>query len=163
MNGLVSTTFTLEQNSGFKLERNKDLTFIVIIIDIDWYEKNYRDNFFGHIAQPYLGWYALLVILKSSWQNWLHVCDGRKRVFSNHIFETLWFNAVSRRKYSAMVLTDEIAHGLSWKILKTPDRDRNNIKKKVLKVTYHENLILSAIIRSPVDLPTQKTWKWLTQ
>ncbi len=52
MNGLVSTTFTLEQNSGFKLERNKDLTFIVIIIDIDWYEKNYRDNFFGHIAQP---------------------------------------------------------------------------------------------------------------
>ncbi len=33
--GLVSTTFTLEQKSGFKLERNKDLTFIVIIIDID--------------------------------------------------------------------------------------------------------------------------------
>ncbi len=51
---MVSTTFTLEQNSGFKLERNKDLTFIVIIIDIDWYEKKYRDNFFGHIAQPYL-------------------------------------------------------------------------------------------------------------
>ncbi len=25
----------MEQNSGFKLERNKDLTFIVIIIDID--------------------------------------------------------------------------------------------------------------------------------
>ncbi len=50
MNGLVSTTFNLEQNAGFKLERNKDLTFIVIIIDID--EKNYRDNFFGHIAQP---------------------------------------------------------------------------------------------------------------
>ncbi len=49
---MVSTTFTLEQNSGFKLERNKDLTFIVIIIDIDWYEKN-CDNFFGHIAQPY--------------------------------------------------------------------------------------------------------------
>ncbi len=36
------------------LERNKDLTFIVIFIDIDWYEKNYRDNFFGHIAQPYV-------------------------------------------------------------------------------------------------------------
>ncbi len=53
MNGLVSTTFTLEQKSGFKLERNKDLTFIVIIIDIDWYEKTYRDHFFGHIAQPY--------------------------------------------------------------------------------------------------------------
>ncbi len=35
INGLVSTTFTLEQKSGFKLERNKDLTFIVIIIDID--------------------------------------------------------------------------------------------------------------------------------
>ncbi len=54
MNGLVSTTFTLEQKSGFKLEINKDLTFIVIIIDIDWYEKTYRDNILGHIAQPYL-------------------------------------------------------------------------------------------------------------
>ncbi len=53
MNGLVSKTFTLEQKSGFKLERNKDLTFIVIIIDIDWYENNYRDNFLGHIAQPW--------------------------------------------------------------------------------------------------------------
>ncbi len=53
MNGLVSTTFTLEQKSGFKLERNKDLTFIVIIIDIDWYEKTYCDNILGHIAQPY--------------------------------------------------------------------------------------------------------------
>ncbi len=52
MNGLVSKTFTLEQKSVFKLERNKDLTFIVIIIDIDWYENNYRDNFLGHIAQP---------------------------------------------------------------------------------------------------------------
>ncbi len=52
INGMVCTTLILEQNSGFKLERNKDLTFIVIIIDIDWYEKNYRDNFFGHIAQP---------------------------------------------------------------------------------------------------------------
>ncbi len=36
----------MEQNSGFKLEINKDLTFIVIIIDIDWYEKNYRKHFF---------------------------------------------------------------------------------------------------------------------
>ncbi len=35
INGLVSTTFTLEQKSIFKLERNKDLTFIVIIIDIE--------------------------------------------------------------------------------------------------------------------------------
>ncbi len=35
MNGLVSTTFTLEQKSGFKLENNKDLTFTMIIIDID--------------------------------------------------------------------------------------------------------------------------------
>ncbi len=32
---LLSTTFTLEQKSGFKLKINKDLTFIVIIIDID--------------------------------------------------------------------------------------------------------------------------------
>ncbi len=54
INGLVSTTLTLEQKSGFKLERNKDLTFIVIIIDIDRYENNYHDNFLGHIAQPYL-------------------------------------------------------------------------------------------------------------
>ncbi len=52
INGLVSTTFTFKQKSGFKLERNKDLTFIVIIIDIDWYEKDYRDNFLGHIAKP---------------------------------------------------------------------------------------------------------------
>ncbi len=44
----------MEQNSGFKLERNKDLTFIVIIIDTDWYEKNDRDNFLGHVAQPYI-------------------------------------------------------------------------------------------------------------
>ncbi len=48
MNGLVSTTFTLEQKSVFKFERNKDF----IIIDIDWYEKNYRDNSLGHIAHP---------------------------------------------------------------------------------------------------------------
>ncbi len=41
----------MEQDSGFKLEKNKDLTFIVKIIDIDWYEKNYCDIFFGHIAQ----------------------------------------------------------------------------------------------------------------
>ncbi len=54
MNGLVSTTFTLEQKSGFKLERNKDLTFIVIIIDIDWSEKNDGDNILGHIAQSYI-------------------------------------------------------------------------------------------------------------
>ncbi len=43
--GLVSTNFTLEQKYGFKLERNKDLTFIVIIINTDWYEKKYCDNF----------------------------------------------------------------------------------------------------------------------
>ncbi len=60
MNGLVSTTLTLEQKSVFKLERNKDLTFIVIIIDIDWYEKNYRDHFLGHIAQPYKYIYNLM-------------------------------------------------------------------------------------------------------
>ncbi len=54
MNGLVSTTFTLEQKSGFKLEINKDLTFMVIIIDINWYEKNDRDNLLGHITQHYL-------------------------------------------------------------------------------------------------------------
>ncbi len=41
----------MEQNSGFKTWK-KYLTFIVIIIDIDWYEKNYRDHFFAHIAQP---------------------------------------------------------------------------------------------------------------
>ncbi len=34
---LVSTTFALEQKSAFKLEIKKDLTFIVIIIDYDWY------------------------------------------------------------------------------------------------------------------------------
>ncbi len=50
INCLVSTTFTLEQKSGFKLERNKDLTCIGIIIDIDWYEKKYCDNFFLPIS-----------------------------------------------------------------------------------------------------------------
>ncbi len=49
MNGLVSTTFSLEQKSGFKFEINKDLTFIVIIIDIDWYIKNYRDKLSWYI------------------------------------------------------------------------------------------------------------------
>ncbi len=29
----------ISQKSAFKLERNKNLTFIVVIIDIDWYEK----------------------------------------------------------------------------------------------------------------------------
>ncbi len=34
----------------------------MIIIDIDWYEKNYCDNFFGHIAQPYV--YVLFISYK---------------------------------------------------------------------------------------------------
>ncbi len=50
MNDLVSTTLTWEQKSAFKLERNKDWKFIVIIIYL--YEKNYCDNSFAHIAQP---------------------------------------------------------------------------------------------------------------
>ncbi len=39
MNGLVSNTFSLEQKYGFKFE--KKLRFDI-----------YRDNFWGHIAQP---------------------------------------------------------------------------------------------------------------
>ncbi len=73
--GLVSTTFSLEQKSGFKLEINKDLTFILIIIDIDCYEKNHRDNFFG----PYRP--ALLVTI--------YICfmyDNRKYVNENNLF-----------------------------------------------------------------------------
>ncbi len=35
----------------------------MIIIDIDWYEKNYRDNFLGHIAQPYIKPCKLLLLL----------------------------------------------------------------------------------------------------
>ncbi len=34
INGLFSTNVSLEQKSGFKFERNKDLTFIIISIDI---------------------------------------------------------------------------------------------------------------------------------
>ena len=49
---LISSTFIQEQKSDFKFERNNDLIFIVIIIDIDWYEKWYGDDIFGHIAQP---------------------------------------------------------------------------------------------------------------
>ncbi len=35
INHMVLTTFTLEQKPVFKLERNNNLTFIVIIIDIE--------------------------------------------------------------------------------------------------------------------------------
>ena len=35
INRLVSSTFTQEQKSNLKFERNNELTFIVIIIDID--------------------------------------------------------------------------------------------------------------------------------
>ena len=54
INRLLSSTFSQEQTLDFKFENNNDLTFIVIIIDIDWCEKVYRDNIltFGHIAQP---------------------------------------------------------------------------------------------------------------
>ncbi len=48
INSLLST-FTLEQKSGFKFEINKDLTFIVKLIDLDWYEKILSWSFFGHI------------------------------------------------------------------------------------------------------------------
>ncbi len=41
----------ISQKSAFKLEWNKNLTFIVIIIDIDWYEK-IQIWIFTHIAQP---------------------------------------------------------------------------------------------------------------
>ena len=54
---LVSSTFTQEQKSNLKFERNNDLTFTVIVStsyrDIDRYENLYRDNIFAHIAQPY--------------------------------------------------------------------------------------------------------------
>ena len=52
INRLVSSSFTQEQKSNLTFERNNDFKFIVIIIDIDWYEKCYRDNIFGRIAQP---------------------------------------------------------------------------------------------------------------
>ncbi len=52
------------KNLALNFKRNKDLTFIMIIIDIDWYEKNYRDNFLGHIAQPYI--YIYIYTIKMS-------------------------------------------------------------------------------------------------
>ncbi len=91
INGLVSTTFTLEKKSGFTLERNKDLTCIVIIVDIDWYEINYRDHFLGHIAQPYDSVFQFLPISSNFAQplkrsgptfhrpqstNWSALCEG---------------------------------------------------------------------------------------
>ena len=44
INCLVASAFTQEQKSNLKFERNNELTFIVILIDID---------IFPHIAQPY--------------------------------------------------------------------------------------------------------------
>ncbi len=35
----------------------------MIIIDIEWSEKNYCDNFLGHIAQPYIKPCKLLLLL----------------------------------------------------------------------------------------------------
>ncbi len=37
----------------------------MIIIDIDWYEKNDCDNFFGHIAQPYITVLLVLLVFSS--------------------------------------------------------------------------------------------------
>lgn len=56
----VSSTFIPEKKSSFKLERNKVLAFIMIIIDIDWYEQLYCDNCFGHISQPYMSVFVWL-------------------------------------------------------------------------------------------------------
>ena len=42
-----ATTFTQEQKSVFKLERNNDVTVIVIIIDIDPFEHFNLDNNLG--------------------------------------------------------------------------------------------------------------------
>ncbi len=64
MNGLLYTNFTLEQKSGFKLERNTDLAFNVIIIDIDWYEKNYHDRLLGHNRPALVQMYSDLLLLK---------------------------------------------------------------------------------------------------
>ena len=38
INRLLSSTFTQEQKSNLKFERNNDLTFIVVIIDIDLHQ-----------------------------------------------------------------------------------------------------------------------------
>ncbi len=48
---MVWFSTTLEQNSGFKPERNKDLTCFDNYRD-RLIENKYCDNFFGHIAQP---------------------------------------------------------------------------------------------------------------
>ncbi len=47
------------QKSSFKLERNKDLTFILIIIN--WYENKYRDHFWAISPSPTLECYKLIV------------------------------------------------------------------------------------------------------
>ncbi len=53
------------KNLALNLEKNKDLTFIVIIIDIDWYEKKLLWYFFGHIAQPYITVLLVLLVFSS--------------------------------------------------------------------------------------------------
>ncbi len=94
MNGLVSTTFSWEQKSGFTFEINKDLTFIMIIIDIDWYLKKYRDNFLGHITQPYI----TVVWLFVTWLSWACLLIKKKQEIQKLYLATV--KALSYQKWN---------------------------------------------------------------
>ncbi len=64
---------------------------------------------------------------------WLVVefCDvANRRLFHTTFLGQPWETTVLRRKYSAMVLINGLAHGLSKSILKKPHRQINNNKKK---------------------------------
>ncbi len=60
----------------------------------------------------------------------LLVCDVANRgLFQMHFWECQWETTVLRRKYSAMVLINGLANGLSKSILKTPHRKNKQHKK----------------------------------
>ena len=52
INRLLSSTFTPEQTSNLKFERNNNLTFVVIIIYIDRYEQCYLITFSAVSPRP---------------------------------------------------------------------------------------------------------------
>ncbi len=70
---------------------------------------------------------------------------SKKTRFKPRFCDCHWETTVLRRKYSAMVLINGLAHGLSKSILKTPHRQINNIKKTwfSLQGDFNAEMIIS--------------------